>query len=244
MEEQSLARLIGGRFIERRDLKAWQQPDGSYRPDRTPLTPADVEAHLSGKRTLGYYVVSADNTARVLAFDIDIAKTVTWAEGTVDARAEFAKPDSLYRSLLTKQLNATARVLAKRLHAVADIPIAVAFSGSKGVHVYGFTGSMPAADCRGLAVDILEGFAGERVAFEPLRGKNFFKPNNPKLAIEIEVFPKQDEVADGSLGNLLRLPLGINRKSGNAGHFLRFDGHDVEFAEMDARSALMGELPW
>src|SRR5688572_5827747 len=71
-------------MVERRDIKAVQQPDGSYGPDRTPLTVDDIDSHLLGQRTLGHYVVSDDSCCRLLAFDIDLTTTGHWVSLTDD----------------------------------------------------------------------------------------------------------------------------------------------------------------
>lgn len=94
------------------------------------------------------------------------------------------------------------------------VPTAAAYSGSKGIHVYGFTGNMPASEVREgalLAMDIV----GE---FEPSKGKNFYRhvnqdPLHGYPNFELEVFPKQSNLEGKSLGNLVRLPLGMNYKS-------------------------------
>lgn len=111
------------------------------------------------------------------------------------------------------QFRTLAHILASKVEEL-DIPCAVAYSGSKGVHVYGFTGEMEAAEVRQAALLVLD-VCGE---FEPLRGNNFWHHKNEDPVtgfrnLEIEVFPKQTTVSEGGLGNLLRLPLGINHKN-------------------------------
>ncbi len=45
-------------------------------------------------------------------------------------------------------------------------------------------------------------------------------------------------------GIFLRLPLGVNRKTGQAGRFIRFVGKPTQFTEMSPELALTGTLPW
>lgn len=95
-----------------------------------------------------------------------------------------------------------------------DIPCAVAYSGSKGMHVYGFTGTLPATEVREAAMLVLDMLD----EFEPMRGKNFFRHKNDDpfhgfQNFSIEVFPKQGSLDGKTLGNLMRLPLGTNWKN-------------------------------
>lgn len=134
------------------------------------------------------------------------------------------------RSWLKLQMRTIAHRLAG---AVTDmqIPCAVAYSGSKGIHVYGLTGSLPAAEVRAAAMMALD-MTGE---FVPARGKNFFQHKNDDpfhgfSNFDIEVFPKQESLDGKNLGNLLRLPLGKNWKSPNdPTFFLDMTGPMMEF---------------
>lgn len=117
------------------------------------------------------------------------------------------------RSWFKYQMKALAHTLASKVVEL-EIPCAVAYSGSKGVHVYGFTGSMPASDVRDAALLVLE-MTDE---FEPMRGQNFFRHKNDDpfhgfQNFSIEVFPKQGNLDGKTLGNLMRLPLGTNWKN-------------------------------
>lgn len=245
-DQVDLAELLAVRFIEQRAFKSWQSHDGAWYPQRKPLTKADIESHLSGLQTLGHYVVSSDNTARIFCFDIDVDKPrgapETWPEGTINYRDHFGIEDDPIHQDLVKSLNSIARALAGRTHKLLSIPVTAAFSGSKGVHVYGFCGKLtPASAARAGALEVIESFG----TFRPTRGENFFQ-HDQIPGISIEIYPKQDKVAEGGgMGNLLRLPLGINRKSGKRGFFIHFHGDGTSFDEMEPTVALDGEtLPW
>ncbi|MHC4122426.1 MAG: TOTE conflict system archaeo-eukaryotic primase domain-containing protein [Planctomycetota bacterium] len=43
------------------------------------------------------------------------------------------------------------------------------------------------------------------------------------LDLNIELFPKQDRVNKDNFGNLIKLPLGIHKESGNRSYFMDFD---------------------
>ena len=263
-----LTDLLLEMYIERRDVRAWQQSNGAYFPDYGAVTEDDLACHLSGgprkggvltkdgtpmvdkksgalltvrRDTMGHYLLSPENKCRVFVFDIDVATAGVWGGERFEARAEFAKPDSPYREGLIGQLLITAECIARRAHRELDIPVAISFSGNKGVHVTGFTGSEAAAHVRSAAHDVLDAIG----SFTPLRGSNFFAPENPEMSLSIEVFPKQESIDADKLGNLVRLPLGINRKSNGASCFLRVGGGArSRFQEMDPIEALSGALPW
>lgn len=113
------------------------------------------------------------------------------------------------------QMGMLARNFATIISRDIGIPCAAAYSGNKGVHVYGFTGSLDANEVREaamMALDISD-------QWEPSRGKNFFrhKLQDPTLgypSFSLEVFPKQDSTSGTKgYGNLMRLPLGKNLKA-------------------------------
>lgn len=117
------------------------------------------------------------------------------------------------RTWLKYQMRTIAHKFATAITEM-QIPCAVAYSGSKGIHVYGMTGTLPASEVRAAAMMALD-MSGE---FEVLRGKNFYQHKNPDphhglQNFDVEVFPKQESLDGKSLGNLLRLPLGKNWKN-------------------------------
>lgn len=118
------------------------------------------------------------------------------------------------RAWLKLQMRFLSAMLARGIKDELDIPVAVAYTGAKGLHVYGFTGSMPATTVRDGAQVVLDALG----CFVPHRGQHFFKHANqdPILGyanFTIEVFPKQVSLDGKDLGNLMRLPLGRNQKN-------------------------------
>jgi hypothetical protein len=55
------------------------------------------------------------------------------------------------------------------------------------------------------------------------------------------MFPKQDSLNGKDLGNLMKLPLGINRKTGNRSYFVRNDCPYDQLREVDPLVAMAGE---
>lgn len=214
---------------------------------------ADLLAHLRGEQSLGHYMVNENNNVKLFAFDIDLQKAnpeknILWPVPTEfdeeagdwtkfkmgDPRAEW-KDISFYPPWLhdfyTYQMIGCAKVLARSIVDTLGIPVAVAYSGHKGVHVYGFTGLCPAEEAREAASIALDA-TGQ---FRPWRGNNFFVGTAqaahddiiagwPQLSIEI--FPKQSAVGAGGYGNLMRLPLGRNLLKGPA------NPHEAKFINL------------
>lgn len=227
MDVDAVARLLGERFLSRKDVRAVQHRNGAYTPEKATWVYGDLKRHVRGEVSLGHYLVNPDGKTKLFAFDIDLDKWSTWGDAPLCTRPECQKPGvpehnqhprevwlgapSEYQQVLRRQLRALGEGLVERAHRVLEIPCALAYSGSKGVHVYGFTGLSSASNVRAAAHELLAGHVYHR-----LRGDNFWKHDDEYQALTIEVFPKQDEVAADGLGNLMRLPLGRNLKGGEA----------------------------
>lgn len=117
------------------------------------------------------------------------------------------------RKWLKYQMRHLSHIIAAKVVEL-DIPCAVAYSGSKGVHVYGFTGTMDADEVRAGAELVLD----KLDEFVPLKGQHFFRHKNDDPVhgfanFSVEVFPKQTSLDGKSLGNLMRLPMGKNWKN-------------------------------
>ena len=250
MSDDDLPVLLGKRFIERRDVKAVQHSNGIYTPDRTSWKMQDLRDPIAGTKSLGHYMVSQEGNAKLFAFDLDLKKEghfiLLKEDAIMDAgqpcnpREIWKDPDHPGREYLCMQLRCMAEGLAIRTWNLFDgeYPVALSYSGNKGLHVYCFTGTMPASDTRGMALEVLKSFG----CFSPSRGENFFVHDLGVYAnVEIEVFPKQDNLEGKDLGNLMRLPLGRNLKSGNASYFLDCACPYTELRELDPVVALNGE---
>lgn len=229
-----LAALLGKRFIERRDVKAVQYPDGHYEPhladrkntdsERIGFTMSDLRAHLAGTATYGHYLISPEGNCRVICFDVDLASKGTLVDpegaehGDIPLRDYWrAKPNDAHgKKQLITELRCAAEALALRAKRLLECPVAVTYSGSKGMHAYAFIGSTPSIDARAAALAVIESFDG----YEAFRGVNFFRATEGFKNVEIEAYPKQDNLDGKDLGNLLRLPLGVHRKTGSPGFFV------------------------
>lgn len=187
-------------FAGRTDVYARQWVDGDgkagYMPVREPLTETVLQAHIRGDQTIGVYLLRADGTVPFLAFDLDIRKPAL----------EKAGENPALMDALRKQVLKDARRICAGFAAL-NLPVAVEDSGHKGCHIYlFFAGPMRAAHVRKFALAFV---------------KRFGPPSDD---VQWEIFPKQDAVAEGELGNLIKLPLGIHKKTGRRGLFIDPEG--------------------
>lgn len=192
-------------FSGREDTYArqWCSPDGKqgYTPVAQPLTAREVHNHLLGNVTLGVYCLRLDNTVRFLAIDLDINKSAL-----EQARIH---PDVATR--LRHDLKHTALHIQAVLQELG-LPTALENSGYKGRHLWVLLAEP-------LPADVAHTFGGLLMArLQPL-----VPPD-----LHLEFFPKQGQRnTTKGLGNLIKLPLGIHRRSGKRSLFLDDQGQAI-----------------
>lgn len=120
-----------------------------------------------------------------------------------------------------QQLRTMVEIISSSIATDLGLRSAAAYSGNKGCHVYAFFDEpTDIGMARELALTVLE-MAGTKTSsqyeFEATKGSNFFQFNDPDpytgfKNLSIEIFPKQDSMEGKDLGNLVRLPCGLNYK--------------------------------
>lgn len=242
--------------------------------ERIPWSRADLIAHIEGRTTFGHYMLDTDDTCKLFAFDVDLTDkgflpTLPMLSEVVDDRGVDEEGANLHlkeweasfvecnprecwldrrhpaRTYMKFQLRLLAAKLVAGVHSELDIPCAAAYSGGKGIHVYGFTGKIPAADAREGAKIVLDALG----CFEAFRGENFFKHVDQSIPngfpnFTIEVFPKQNSLEGKDLGNLMRLALGRNQKSSDPTFFMDMTSALTEMVPLDPVYALTTDNPW
>lgn len=257
---KEITNLLASRFVARTDVKAIQFSSGKWAPhtdtgkrdgERLPWTRPDFDSHLAGERTFGHYLLSADGECKLFAFDIDLREAGVLPRQDFFAHEEpaFAEEPNLRAAWLNRAhvgrsyMKHDFRRSAHKLMAVMtalQVPSACAYSGSKGVHVYGFLPKRLTADrAREGAMIVLE-----EAGYELEKGDNFFShPDHVNLSVEL--FPKQGSLDGKDLGNLMRLPLGRNQKAPKEPtFFLDMSAPMAEFKPLDPVKALTMENPW
>lgn len=245
------ANLLAKHFVARSDVKAVQHSDGTWAPDRTKFTRSDLVNHLEGKRTLGHYLLDADSRTKIFCFDIDVDKTGAWFDGlgdpiTMNPRDAIRDPSHTAHKWLVHQVRCMAEGLSCTIERKLGIKTVILWTGGKGAHVYGLISDqrVPAAEARGAARWLLDDYG----VFEAVRGDCFFKhtnrddPKNGFPHLTIEVFPKQDTLDGKDLGNLLRLPLGVNRKTRDESFFMDPSAPPGVLSPLDPAAAFSGML--
>lgn len=174
--------------------KQWISPTGEagYSKEGKPFTIDVARNHIYGNHTVGLYQLRIDNTVNFIAFDVDICKPVL--KNIIDREEKF----NAYKK---RALSVSKKIIDKL--ASLEIPCYLEDSGFKGYHVWIF----------------LESPVQAKIA------KNFCTSIIPMVnkddeSIGIEIFPKQNYVKEGAVGNLIKLPLGIHLKTGRRSLFL------------------------
>jgi hypothetical protein len=183
-------------FSGREDCFARQWADKAenkqgYVPVRHPMTPAEVEEHLAGRKTYGIYLLRSDATVLTAVIDADLKPEFRDRQLTAADKGKIRKEqDYLFSRIRELSGNRGVRPL-------------VEFSGGKGYHFwYFFQSPVPAGQAKTLL---------ESVQYPVAQDLSVFN---------LEVFPKQDHLSGKGLGNLVKLPLGIHRLSGKPSYFL------------------------
>jgi hypothetical protein len=188
-------------FAGREDVHArqWAQAggEGGYSPVHEPLTPAVVRNHLLGTYTVGAYPIRLDGTCTYFALDLDIDR---WA-------LEKARGQTAFARFLRDTLRAEAKRLLAVLRELGFQPL-FEDSGYKGRHYWVLLEQPEPAE----VLHVL--------------GRQFLAWQTPQLphGLHLEFFPKQATLKGKGLGNLIKLPLGIHRRSGRRSAFLDDNG--------------------
>lgn len=267
MDADSVVKLFASKFIARHDIKAIQRRNGDYNPVNSKITRQDLLDHLAGTYTYGHYLLNTNSQCKLLAFDIDleptgllptiIAENGWWANFVPGNPREVwrTRSNQVERAFLKYQLRSLAEKLARLVRDLLEVPCAIAYTGTKGLHVYGFTGLMDAKDVRYAAEIVIEEYG----KLEPYRGNHFFRhkleiderrAQDPYLSYDqlaVEVFPKQTDMSNKTHGNLMRLPLGRNLKNPKDPTFfldLRSNFGENCFSPRDPVEVLNLHDPW
>jgi len=149
------------------------------------LDPEDITHHLSGNETLGLYLLNVENRVCLAVIDIDIDKK---------ALLEYANDEKE-----TGRLHNLTHKDAVMIAGVCDdlkIPVVIEDSGYKGRHLwFFFTDPIPAKLARIFLKFIIE------------------KAGKPSGGIHWEIFPNIDKVRGKGFGPLIKLPLGIHKRT-------------------------------
>ena len=163
-----------------------------YLPIKKNLDEEQILNHIRGDETLAIYCSRIDNTVMFLVIDVDISRSA-WLQSSDNEEKR--------KSLIEKCNLVTEKLLlsCKKV----NIPAYMESTGGKGKHLWIFFAEpVESKKARELARNVIRGIGGH--------------PSD----ISLEIFPKQDFVSKEALGSLIRLPMGINKKTSSRSVFI------------------------
>jgi hypothetical protein len=173
--------------------------ESGYTPIREPFTLGVAKNHLMGNHTIGLYPLRMDNTVCFIAFDIDIAKF--FLSKAITSKKLWERAENMAQAFACKIVD---------MGAAHQIPVYLEDSGFKGRHCWIFLETpIPARIARRFALLMVQ------------------QLGRPPSELQVESFPKQAFVEEGKLGNLIKIPLGIHRKTGRRGLFIDAAGKAI-----------------
>ena len=153
----------------------------------------DPNIYIDGKQTTGSYLLDKNNKVKCFVIDIDLNKKYV-----DEARGDISE----YLPLIQNQTNVINDVFVK--HGCQTL---LEFSGNRGYHIWGFLSHpSPAVGIRSVLLELERQF-----------------PEIDKEKLHWEIFPKQDFLVNGGLGNLIKMPLTLHQKSGKYSYLVDKD---------------------
>ena len=182
-------------FSGRSDVFAGQWADrktgkSGYVPVRRPMGMPDLEDHLKGLKTYGFYLMDKNADVSCGVIDADL----------VPEFREKKKNDSIVRQLKKEQSYMISRI--RESSKILELNPVIEVSGYKGFHFWYFMDRpVPASRVRQALLEITQSLKSDLTFFD------------------LEVFPKQDHLKGKGFGNLVKFPLGVHRLSGKRSFF-------------------------
>ncbi|MCL0098499.1 CRISPR-associated primase-polymerase type A1 [Dehalococcoidia bacterium] len=170
-----------------------------FHPEAGSLSLKEIKNYFDGEKTLGLYLITEQDQVHLSVVDIDISQK---------ALLEYTRDEKRLEELhwLTHQD-------ARKIASVCDdlgVPVIIEDSGYKGRHLWFFFSSpIPARLARTLLRFITQ------------------RAGKPGGGIHWEIFPNCDKVKGKGFGPLIKLPLGIHRRTNRRCLFLNREGHPL-----------------
>ncbi|MHC1595433.1 MAG: CRISPR-associated primase-polymerase type A1 [Candidatus Syntropharchaeales archaeon] len=165
-----------------------------------PLNLTEIKHHLGGEETIGLYLMDEEDRVRLSAIDIDINQK---------ALLEYAKDEGEVAKL--HQLTQNDAVRMASICDDLEIPFLIEDSGYKGRHLwFFFDAPIPARLARSFLKFVIE------------------RAGNPSHGVHWEIFPDRDKVRGEGFGPLIKLPLGIHKRTNRRSLFLDREGDPLQ----------------
>jgi hypothetical protein len=201
--------LFGGR--EDVHARQWHDPPRGtgYTPVHQPLSLHLLRNHLLGNVTLGVYPIRLDGRVGFFALDIDLDRGVL----------ERHRADGDALVAFRETLHSETALWLGRLREFGFDPI-IEDSGYKGRHLW-----------------VLLQVPVEAARIHELGRRMLAAFPAPRYPVSLEFFPKQGRTTGKGLGNLIKLPLGIHRRTGRRADLLGAEGEVILEPWKQIRSA-------
>jgi hypothetical protein len=153
------------------------------------ISPDQVKKHMEGEVTLGSYCISPQNECINMCIDFDI-ETIVAKEAFMknDKKSKERKEEALAQ--IRADIKTTMTAAMEKL-GIDREQMLIEFSGNKGYHIWLF-------------------FEGRKLALDVYKMTRVFAT---ELNLKCEIFPKQASISKNGLGSLIKIPLGIHKKT-------------------------------
>lgn len=196
-----IVRLFLRWFAGRGDVYARQWYDArrdrsGYVPVREPLDASVAARHITGRITIGQYLLHPDETVSFAVLDLD----------PVQAALEQVLISGEEAGGLTVPALGDYAVRLRSAALEAGLSPALEDTGGTGLHLWlFFAPRIAAAQARAVLRELL------------------FQAGPQPPAVNVEIFPKQDHLTGKGFGNLVKLPLGVHQATMRASSLLGDD---------------------
>lgn len=192
------SRFSTGRWAVQGDLNKTTGATQYEKGEKEHLTTELIKKHLDSEITLGSYCIGPQNDSifLVIDFDIDtiIAKSVITKPGDKKAKEKYAEALRVMQEQVKKVIGNLSEKLG-----IGRNQVLIEKSGAKGYHLWMFF-SQPTPS--------LKVYKMTRVISRELELQGY------------EIYPMQASADDLKVGSLIKIPLGINKKTGERCFFL------------------------
>lgn len=197
------ATLFYNIFKGREDFFACQWVDEKGRRGFSPVDHSlginEIKNHLDGKETLGLYLLNREDQVNLCVIDIDIDK-----KALLDYTNDGEKQQTLH------QLTHKDAVKVASICDDLGIPVLIEDSGYKGRHLWFFFEKPIKAKVAKTFLKFIIEKAGE-----------------PESGIHREIFPNYEKLKEKGYGPLIKLPLGIHKRTNRRCLILDRDGNPL-----------------
>lgn len=190
-----IERFTTGHWARQGDLNPTKRSTSYIPGEKCHLTPSLVKQHLNTEITLASYAITRNNTCRFLVIDFDVETEIAQENMRSHGKsAAYKKAEEEIKNKITATIDKMIAYLR-----IARDQLLIERSGSKGYHLWMF-------------------FSEEIPANEVYRLRGVLRKELD--LVQYEIYPEQESGDDNNPGSLIKLPLGVNRKTFNRCFFL------------------------